>query len=129
VNERFKAGSKAVALLLIAPALAVAPTAYAALRVAEAPLHEAMELVSAPIVQRRPAPAAPQLTVANVDVLTTWSVLTPAPPPPPRAKAPPVADEEPTKTWTCEHRPLFAGRLGEEVRYERQQLVAVCNWQ
>jgi hypothetical protein len=103
----YEGAVKVMGVLFVPMILSVGSVAYAALKPVE------------PVPPPSPAPtkvvAQPQLALANLQVLTTWSVVKHAPEPPKQAP----------KTWTCERRALLAGI---DVRYAKEQTVSECFW-
>jgi hypothetical protein len=111
MSELYKVANKVVVLMIVPTTLVVSGLAYGALR----PIEPAAPPPAAVVAK---APAKAHLDLSKVEVLTTWSVLTKVP-------APPAPKAEP-KVWTCETRPLFVGRLSDELRFTSERTVTTC---
>jgi hypothetical protein len=107
---------RVMAVLMVPATFSIGGVAYAAFRPVAPPIEPHLDLIA-----HLPPPREPQpIDLDKLQTLTTWSVFKHVTPPPP---AP-----ETEKTWTCEHRPVLAGRLGAEVRMAQAQTVALCQW-
>ena len=118
MNHVYQTAVRVMAALMVPATFSIGGVAYAAFRPVAPPIEPHLDLIAhlpSPDL-REPHP----IDLGKVQTLTTWSVFKHVTPPPP------VPQTE--KTWTCAHRPVFAGRLGAEVRMAGAQTVALCEW-
>jgi hypothetical protein len=117
MNPLYQVAVRVTAVLMVPATFTIGGVAYAAFQPVAPPPKPTLDLV----VPLPLPPPPPRLDLDKIQTLTTWSVIKHVP-------APPAPSAEPEKTWTCEPRPVVAGRLGDEVRLVGAQTVGVCEW-